>query len=1031
MCTIKKLYKKGFHRAYKEYMLTGKWTPMNAAVMKFNQLYEETLAHSGENDENHMARVLQLYETIVGGEFKYRSAWNFLEDRHKWKNPESTLQRRSRLRGTDKEPDHFGDDELPRPPGLQRIAKIYLKSHWERLVVSPIGMNEIKVRILKLCMNTVFEIQALHGLKVKTSSTSAYKKQEFVNENEDKNDDKKEEDKKRDISKVKRKSKEELNVNMVFMTKMENVLFYLDESSLSDNDTIAEAPYYSSDSKSEYDDADNSNYYDKSELNYAELQAKDTTIEKLKANIKPLNKTSTTNSVKMDNDEIVTINIELEHRSVEITDLNAQLQEKVVVISALKNDLKKLKGKEIANNAAQMSNVTTMYKLDPVILAPKVNNNREAHEYYLKHTMEQLIQELLGYVRETCHDIHKPSKKLVTVTPINKKKTVRFADTVTLPGNIPKVPNRPLLSSTGVNPSTSASGSKLSGNTKNDRILRTPSSNEKNKVKVQSRKVKSSLNKRNSDSKTVCNKHVKHPVKGAKALCSICNECLFDANHAISLIDHVNSMNVRAKSVYKKNKRRKEWRPTGKVLTATKKVPLRVPIPLEVVAPKYVVTRVYIRRPKVPKSVQNSEPKVVQIVMWYLDSGCSKHMTGDRSQLNNFVHKFLGTNLYSLSIGNMMASSLICLLPKAIKTKSWLLHRHLSHLNFGAINHLARHGLVCGLPKLKFEKDHFCYTCAMRKSKKQSHKPKSEDTNQEKLYLLHLDLCGPIRVASVNGKKYILFIVDDYSRFTWVKFQASKDEAPDFIIKFLKIIQVRLNATVRNIYTHNRTEFVNQTLRDYYEQVGISHETSIAKTPQQNGVVERRNRTLVEAARTILIFTQALLFLWSEAVATALFDEFFSPPTSIASSVPVEEAPAHVESISSPSSTIVDQDTPSPKELHEFEHLEGWELVPRLNKMMVITLKLIYKVKLDELKGILKNKARLVARGYRQEEGIDFKESFAPVARLEAVRIFIAFAAHMNMIVYQMDDSPKARLIPHCLAAEKAKISSWYKSMLT
>ncbi|GKD85893.1 hypothetical protein Tco_1357047 [Tanacetum coccineum] len=114
--------KKGFQERTKN-MLTGKWTPMNAAVMKFNQLYEETLAHSGENDENHMARVLQLYETIVGGEFKHRSAWNFLKDRHKWKNPESTLQRRSRLRGTDKEPDHFGDDELPRPPGLQRIAK--------------------------------------------------------------------------------------------------------------------------------------------------------------------------------------------------------------------------------------------------------------------------------------------------------------------------------------------------------------------------------------------------------------------------------------------------------------------------------------------------------------------------------------------------------------------------------------------------------------------------------------------------------------------------------------------------------------------------------------------------------------------------------------------------------------------------------------------------------------------------------------------------------------------------------------------
>ncbi|GJX47816.1 hypothetical protein Tco_0273006 [Tanacetum coccineum] len=279
---------------------------------------------------------------------------------------------------------------------------------------------------------------------------------------------------------------------------------------------------------------------------------------------------------------------------------------------SIKNDLRKLKGKEIADNAAHVSNATTnapgMYKLDPVILAPKVKNNREAHEYYLKHTIEQaailreLIQELLGYVRDTCPHIHKPSEKLLAVTPINKKKTVRFVDTVTSSSNIPKVTNIPLLSSTGVNLSTSASGSKPSDNTTNDRISRTPSSNEKNKVEVQSKKGKSSLNKRNSDSKNVCNKHVKHLVKGAKALCSICNECLFDANHAMCLIDRVNSMNVRAKSASKKNKKRKEWKPTGKVfnsvgykwkptgrtftlvgnacpltrLTATSKVPFRV-----------------------------------------------------------------------------------------------------------------------------------------------------------------------------------------------------------------------------------------------------------------------------------------------------------------------------------------------------------------------------------------------------------------------------------------------------------------------
>nr|GEZ55039.1 hypothetical protein [Tanacetum cinerariifolium] len=160
-------------------------------------------------------------------------------------------------------------------------------------------------------------------------------------------------------------------------------------------------------------------------------------------------------------------------------------------------------------------------------------------------------------------------------------------------------------------------------------------------------------------------------------------------------------------------------------------------------------------------------------------------------------------------------------------------------------------GLVRGLLKLKFEKDHLCSACVMGKSMRKTHKPKSEDTNQEKLYLLYMDLCGPMRVESVNGKKYILVIVDDYSQFTWV----------------------RLKVLVCHIRTNNGTEFVKHTLRDYYEEVGISHETSVARSPQQNGVVERRNRTLIEAARTMLIYAQSPLFLWAEAVATACFTQ--------------------------------------------------------------------------------------------------------------------------------------------------------------
>ncbi|GKD81686.1 retrovirus-related pol polyprotein from transposon TNT 1-94 [Tanacetum coccineum] len=223
----------------------------------------------------------------------------------------------------------------------------------------------------------------------------------------------------------------------------------------------------------------------------------------------------------------------------------------------------------------------------------------------------------------------------------------------------------------------------------------------------------------------------------------------------------------------------------------------------------------------------------------------------------------------------MIKSSPICLLSKSSKSKSWLWHRHLNHLNFGTINDLARKDLVRGLPRLKFEKYHLCSACQLGKSKKYSHKPKSENTNMEVLHTLHMDLCGPMRVQSINRKKYILVIVNDYSRFTWVKFLRSNDETPEFVINFLKQIQVGLNKTVRYIQTDNGTEFVNQVMSKYYKGVGIFHQKSIPRTPQQNGVVERRNRTLVEAARTMLIFSKAPMFLWAEVVARGVNESSF------------------------------------------------------------------------------------------------------------------------------------------------------------
>ncbi|GJZ67077.1 retrovirus-related pol polyprotein from transposon TNT 1-94 [Tanacetum coccineum] len=568
------------------------------------------------------------------------------------------------------------------------------------------------------------------------------------------------------------------------------------------------------------------------------------------------------------------------------------------------------------------------------------------------------------------------------------------------------------------------------------------------------------------------------------------------------------------------------WRPTGRTftiignacpltrITTTTKAPLRKPVVLDNETSKPTVTLVYSRKPR------NSKNNV-----YFCSQILVLHSIGNVMISKVYYVEGLGHNLFS--VGQFYDSKPF----EASKTKSWLWHRRLSHLNFGAINHLARHGLVRGLLKLKFEKDHLCSACAMGKSKKKPYKPKSEDINQEK------------NLSVTHGS-------------------LSKDEAPDFIIKFLKMIQLRLKVPVRRIRTDNGTEFVNQTLREYYEKVGISHETFVAHSLQQNGVIERRNRTLIKAARTMLIYAKAPLFLWAEAVATVCYTQnrsiirlrhgktpyellhdklpdlsFFhvfgalcyptndsenlgklqpkadidfdkltamasehnssgpalheitpatissglvlNPPPSTPFSpeviAPINEVAAPVPAVStgSPSSTTVDQDAPSPSLSQNTKHRYPPPVIPndveeenhdievahmgndpyfgipipevlsdqssssdfihinvppdhqiskhnnkltkdhpleniigartRPDKVMVITLKWIYKVKLDELGGILKNKARLVARGYRQEEGIDFEESFAPVVRLEAIRIFLAFAAHMNMVVYQMD----------------------------
>nr|GEZ47151.1 putative ribonuclease H-like domain-containing protein [Tanacetum cinerariifolium] len=231
------------------------------------------------------------------------------------------------------------------------------------------------------------------------------------------------------------------------------------------------------------------------------------------------------------------------------------------------------------------------------------------------------------------------------------------------------------------------------------------------------------------------------------------------------------------------------------------------------------------------------------------------------------------TKLYTINLHDMAYASPTCLMACATSTKSWLWHQRLSHLNFDTINDLARNDLVTSLPKFKYHKEHLCPSCEQGKSKRASHPPKPVTNSKQWLHILHMDLYGPMRIESINEKRYVLVIMDDYSRYTWVHFLREKDEAAEVIKTLLKKIPVLLQALVIMVRTDNNIKFENQVLQEYFNSVGISHQASSVKTPQQNGVVECKNHTLVEAASTMLIFSRAPLFIWDEAIATAVYNQ--------------------------------------------------------------------------------------------------------------------------------------------------------------
>nr|GEY95735.1 retrovirus-related Pol polyprotein from transposon TNT 1-94 [Tanacetum cinerariifolium] len=517
----------------------------------------------------------------------------------------------------------------------------------------------------------------------------------------------------------------------------------------------------------------------------------------------------------------------------------------------------------------------------------------------------------------------------------------------------------------------------------------------------------------------------------------------------------------------------------------------------------------------------------------------------DESQVLLRVHR--KNNMYNVNLKNIVPSrDLTCLFAKAKIDESNLWHRRLGHINFKTTNKLVKGNLVRGLPIKVFKNDNTCVACKKGKQHRASCKTNPVSSVDQPLFRLHMDLFGPTFVKSLNNKSYSLVVTDDYSRFIWVFFLANKDETSLILKTFITGLENQLSLKVKVIRSDNRTEFKNSDLNQFCGMKGIKREFSVPRTPQQNGIAERKNKTLIEAARIMLADSLLSIPFWAKAVNTACYvqcrvlvtkhhnktsyellhgrtpsigfmrpfgclvtilnilnslgnfkgkvDEgflvgysvnskafrvfnsrtrivqktlhvnFLENKPNIASSGPtwlfdidsltrtMNYQPVTVgnqanlvqehdfdakkpesEVILSPSSSAqsMKQDDKTKKEAKRKSHVESFTgyrdlsvefedcsenssnevnaagtIVPTVGQRGTqesTSSSQRSKNKKDERGIVVRNKARLVAQGHTQEEGIDYEEVFAPVARIKAVRLFLAYASFMGFMVYQMD----------------------------
>ncbi|GJZ58911.1 putative ribonuclease H-like domain-containing protein [Tanacetum coccineum] len=433
----------------------------------------------------------------------------------------------------------------------------------------------------------------------------------------------------------------------------------------------------------------------------------------------------------------------------------------------------------------------------------------------------------------------------------------------------------------------------------------------------------------------------------------------------------------------------------------------------------------------------------------FVDSGCSRHMSGNIAHLSDFkdfnggyvtfggganggritgkgtikTDKLDFEDVYFVKELKSQLFSVLTYSAKATSEESMLWHRRLGHVNFKNINKLVKENLVRDLPLKRFENDQTCVACLKGKQHKASCKTKAFSPITKPLFMLHMDLFGLTFVSSLMHKKYCLVVTDDYSRFSWVFFLRTKDETSGILKNFIKEIENLVDKKVKIIRSDNGTEFKNHVMDEFYREKGIKREYSASMpTPQQNGVSERKESAT--SLRLLHVTHDDCSFqnndtadlqvntaspevnTGSRVVGTADNKVSTVTPEDLMGQIPtsedkqVEEQEIELGNIS-PSYAVP---TTSHTRVYNATPLIMW--IGRCSlgiRAIAYKWRLPNRNKKDERGIVIRNKARLVAQGHTQEEGIDYDEVFAPVARIEAIRIFLAYASFMGFTVYQMD----------------------------